>query len=788
MAELTDKHTIFVNDAYEFAPHAAKEIELRTSYYSSGLYGGAIPSVAYKWLYQKTAWAIIRSLEQVVTTSSDIKKAPWANDQEQAKMETLYLETPFKRYFPDATNVASGFMPGKRYQEWKPTIDNDIKTSYEAPDGKFTSSGGSKPSNVAWWKPQPKYGVNTTSTRTEYVDNELLPYTDSIPDIYDLKTGQIKQPLLQSVEITNEGPFGLSTKVNVSFLIFDKEQLAKYINAYLRPGKRVEVSFGWSVDEENPNARNGTVIGTITTYQFHANSDGSFLCTFSATSKGSYHASLDINTAKNISENNSGLIPQEIAYRKIFPGATLADIISNLDVYRQELFDNNKISTEVITNTKFKAWPYNPENLDNVTGFVVYKLPLSFEQKITDNNNPLSEGKGENVLQTYIRLDSLIHVINIIINSHESSRINKFIVNPTVSCINKLNDIILRTGPADCSKFVFPTEYLGIQGRTTQYMENRIIAAPVYASSQVPNTNNSNYLKSSVDFRVKEFTDSIYENRFLYNDKIYTGAILINVQYIKYRILRLTEDMNKDTTSYKDFLEKIFTSLSYETGGLIQLSMTERGDNIIISDMAYMPKNSKTIKALNIPSVSYNSIVRGIDLSAQIPDSFAARIAIYARGPNSFGTGLTETYEESKLKTDTFLKSLQDANEGFTGLIDRISYADIIDNGSYIQYTSTIRALYSGIVDNIKGNLLSLNKENLKAYSTIFDSKTALVPIKLKFILDGIYGFEFGNALTTNWLPSPYDESNSYFTIYRIYHKIHDHDWITEIECLYRTK
>ena len=74
MAELTDKHTIFVNDAYEFAPHAAKEIELRTSYYSSGLYGGAIPSVAYKWLYQKTAWAIIRSLEQVVTTSSDIKK------------------------------------------------------------------------------------------------------------------------------------------------------------------------------------------------------------------------------------------------------------------------------------------------------------------------------------------------------------------------------------------------------------------------------------------------------------------------------------------------------------------------------------------------------------------------------------------------------------------------------------------------------------------------------------------------------------------------------------------
>ena len=61
-----------------------------------------------------------------------------------------------------------------------------------------------------------------------------------------------------------------------------------------------------------------------------------------------------------------------------------------------------------------------------------------------------------------------------------------------------------------------------------------------------------------------------------------------------------------------------------------------------------------------------------------------------------------------------------------------------------------------------------------------------LLPISLGITLDGIEGFEFGNLITTDWLPTKYFDSNQNpqisFIITNVTHTITPNDWSTELE------
>ena len=84
---------------------------------------------------------------------------------------------------------------------------------------------------------------------------------------------------------------------------------------------------------------------------------------------------------------------------------------------------------------------------------------------------------------------------------------------------------------------------------------------------------------------------------------------------------------------------------------------------------------------------------------------------------------------------------------------------------------------------------LTLNADgSIGGLNNILDLKTAVFPIYLKLTLDGINGFLYGNAITTNWLPTQYRDSRIYWTVTKIRHRIENNDWITELEAIYRVK
>lgn len=106
--------------------------------------------------------------------------------------------------------------------------------------------------------------------------------------LYDSTRNQPKYPLLQSVELSNEGTLGSLLKGSFTFTIYpdiskDGFIMAGIENAFFKPGKEVTIKYGWSVRDGGPN--NGQLIGIIYNFDWSVNTDLSITAKCSIVSK-----------------------------------------------------------------------------------------------------------------------------------------------------------------------------------------------------------------------------------------------------------------------------------------------------------------------------------------------------------------------------------------------------------------------------------------------------------------------------------------------------------------------
>lgn len=106
--------------------------------------------------------------------------------------------------------------------------------------------------------------------------------------LYDSTRNQPKYPLLQSVELSNEGTLGSLLKGSFSFTVYpdiskDGFAMAGIEDAFFKPGKEVTIKYGWSVRDGGPN--NGQLIGIIYNFDWSVNTDLSITAKCSIVSK-----------------------------------------------------------------------------------------------------------------------------------------------------------------------------------------------------------------------------------------------------------------------------------------------------------------------------------------------------------------------------------------------------------------------------------------------------------------------------------------------------------------------
>jgi len=590
------------------------------------------------------------------------------------------------------------------------------------------------------------------------------PILDLYGPNYTNSTGTLRGAVLTSATIGVEGTYGSILRIIVNFTVFDKDELDRYMNNFLRPGVDIGLEWGWTVNEKL-NVNTGNITGTVFNFSFAANTDGSWQCTLHAfgPSAMTYGFNVDAKDAENTTPDPSnykvyGLLE---LFRSVVDQVgdfyTMGEQINGGENPVKKIYASQAIPVSAKSNS---TYPYNPDKKEGPI-FYIYKLPSQFFPAFNGNKELISEYTP----MAYITLGNLVELINSKINavSKRGLPTYEFLQDGVNICVGTgLNERFLQTGPADSSKFAFTTQRNGAPGSEFQSVLSLRDSSESF-SSQLSGKSIAlqNLVLVNVQFIVDELQQIISGNK--------------NVQ-------------NKKITS---FLNLLFAQLETETGGIIDLVFVPNRDSdgnivsILIQNKNGDPDNASTsITPFSIPMMTKNSVVRAMNIESKIPDAIVTEVATYTRAGLSYGEeeqiDVKSSNDQKKILLDDLLKSNTDYLTNLVG-------SDTTITSTINQWRTNIRNIYrrlasieSSLTLNSNGSVISINN--------IMDLKTAVFPISYKVTLDGINGFLYGNAITTNWLPKQYRDDRVYWTVKTITHTIQNNDWTTELEAIYRVK
>lgn len=277
-----------------------------------------------------------------------------------------------------------------------------------------------------------------------------------------------------------------------------------------------------------------------------------------------------------------------------------------------------------------------------------------------------------------------------------------------------------------------------------------------------------------------------------------TSKILVAID----TLLQIEKDLSnkeEDTTKEQQdtrtltFVNQILQLINDVSGGFFKLTMVtnvKRTDNKddnkgfwYIVDTDY---NGEDISPLIIKAVTHDgfkqnkresaSIVRSMNLSAKLPDKMQAVAYVAAR--SNFAQNQTV--------------SLGEIISGQNNREDNVKFNPADLKAAKDQVASGAN---DDAVNNLKGQLRAYYTDvTAKGDSTSgakLPNAWQLVPLDLSITLDGINGFNFGNVISTNYLPSRYFDAKGQkiiFTVSKVEHSISEGDWTTTLSTLCRLK
>jgi hypothetical protein len=634
------------------------------------------------------------------------------------------------------------------------------------------------------WPPSSEPATETITTYTEQsrMVNPMAPILDLYGPNYTNSNGTIKDAILNSAEISSDGTYGSILRITVNFTVFDVREMDRYIKNFLTPGQDIGLEYGWTINE-NINVNRGKIRGTVYNFTFSAKEDGSWDCTLHALGPSSMTYGFDLdqqgtNKVGNDITSKKGLYLEEIL-------KTLIDITDNdaeteptslATCKKRSVYDaflsTTTNSTSTITlpdieydkvNTYIFELPVDKQyTLGNQLFASFFHIPFDRQSEI--NQLEAGEKITVNSKVTYITLRNFINLINLQLdNSFKNSiphyTFNGFddktgdILDEDICKING-NVFFIGMGPVDFSKFAFTTQ---INGNS----------APRF------------------DFNVSADEGTVRANGL---QKI-ADLVLLNVNFLYSEIMSILSN-NKNLTDKKiiTFLNSIFQQLETDTGGHIRLTVNDSPINKISGKSEYIQilnqnyeGESLKLDPCPIPAFVKGSIVRGLSVESSVPDAIQTEVATYTRAGISYVGN-----DASSDELSSNLKELRDELIKLNGaFMENIVADDTKTQTSLANWASQVRAIYRQMFNIDQGGVLAGKGSAISAYS-LSNLKTAIFPIKLKITMDGIEGFQYGNAIKTNWVPTQYREKNVYWTVVKIRHMIQNNDWTTELETIYR--
>jgi len=233
-----------------------------------------------------------------------------------------------------------------------------------------------------------------------------------------------------------------------------------------------------------------------------------------------------------------------------------------------------------------------------------------------------------------------------------------------------------------------------------------------------------------------------------------------------------TQDKSKSTdATIAKFFKIIFDKIYQNSGTRFKLSLSTNPKNekeFLIVDVNYVEVS--TLKVLELTAVTKDSICRSISLSAKIPSALVTMA--YTKNANTISEANGTGYNVLAGGEPSPAESSETAEPTLAEIRTAIDAAPLT--------TTTITSLES-----------ALKRVYIGGTDPTVTKEAVAYPIDFSATIDGLEGFIFGNAITTNYLPSVYHDATGQkvaFTITKVEHTISNNDWTTTLSTVCRIR
>jgi len=254
----------------------------------------------------------------------------------------------------------------------------------------------------------------------------------------------------------------------------------------------------------------------------------------------------------------------------------------------------------------------------------------------------------------------------------------------------------------------------------------------------------------------------------------------------------------EESTSTEDLINKVLDGINSACGNPWEFVVTPLPSNPLITTIVDVKALGAMVDPYSLKLQGNQTIIRTATLDTNVSNDIKAQIMCGSNAPKPetgtdarpagefslFGLGLTDRTGPWNNQTFELLEPCEDiAGEKTERADDNVTKekANLIESweDAWQDLTS---AMTAESISTMKSTVKAL--QLFSPYEDIVQTQPPMLPLNLKFTMDGIHGFKWGHSLTVDPLPARYSECT--FMVTGVDHNITKDTWDTSISTVLR--
>ena len=555
---------------------------------------------------------------------------------------------------------------------------------------------------------------------------QLPSEANSYDALYSNSEG--KPDVLLSGVTVNIGPdLGMLRTVDVEFECLRIEVFNKYYGAYLKPGSKVSVEYGYTDGSDFGFASDLEVAK----FAFELTEKNTYKCSFRA-----YGATPFMNEVEVSGKGSySGLT--------IKTGGFFNAPVVTLPQYLKYVAQGGGIMANVDIPNWSQPVPGKVVIIDNPNGVTPASGPIGVQKLVYKALQAIGLFADDASKKIYCSLEWFVDTLY---TYHVKPNLKKNMKGRKLVCDAQGTHAYSQIGSAYPMNIVLPGGSAGYYGSDGSISGE----SKIDFSSKMPSAlGNYNQILLSYDYIAGKVFGASKEKGAVKNAN---------------KADKSGKSNKPPKVTLKSIMQTIFDDIYQATGGVVHLGMQEDDQGSGTKTFAVIAKNNYSkVNATTFDPIQGDGITRKISISCDVPSSDAYAVANGGAGAGGSGhTSDALAEDEEPTDTELYNEALADIKE----YMGKGLSANDFDNAD----CEALAAAFKTVVDKSPKN---------KVKEMSFDNMTW--PLNLEVECDGASGFKFGSVVSSTGLPASYNK-DVVFTCTDVTHTISNNDWVTTLK------